>query len=123
MMDLSDGLAEDLPRLCARSSVGARIYEAQIPVAASCASIADKVKLESIHMAITGGEDYELLLTCPPAAVARLQEAVQQAGSTLAVIGECTETPEVVVIDAVGHARPLGRGFDHFADGTKQHAY
>lgn len=115
MMDLSDGLAEDLPRLCAQSGVGARIREECLPIAASCWQVADLLGANARALAVTGGEDYELMLTCPREAAPTLQAAVQEAtGVSLTVIGECTRARDMVLVTAEGTVRPLGRGFNHF---------
>lgn len=56
MMDLSDGLAKDLPRLAARSGLGYEILLDQIPANRGC----------TIEQALNDGEDYELLFAVPP---------------------------------------------------------
>jgi thiamine-monophosphate kinase len=117
MMDLSDGLADDLPRLCQQSGVGARLRAGAIPIAPACSFVADSLGLSALRLALSGGEDYELLLTCPPAAVDRLRAAVQACGSQLTVIGEITDEEGVSLLDAEGRDHPLGHGFDHFRDG------
>lgn len=62
MMDLSDGLAADLPRLCARSRVGARVRIADLPVSRETRRVCKKLGLDPAALALTGGEDYALLL-------------------------------------------------------------
>ena len=116
MMDLSDGLATDLPRLCAESGVGALLRADQVPVHAACRATAGLLNLDPLELAITGGEDYELLLTCPPEAVGEIQQAVRVAsGAPLTVIGEVAGGDEAALVDAAGRRKPLGSGFDHFA--------
>jgi thiamine-monophosphate kinase len=56
MMDLSDGLAKDLPRLALASGCGFRMERAAIPVSEGC----------SLDQALGDGEDFELLFTAPP---------------------------------------------------------
>ncbi len=88
-MDLSDGLAMDLPRLCAASNVGARIDT--LPLARGA----------SFEEALSAGEDYELLFSMPPGM--RVPEGCTR-------IGEATAEPRVVVA-----GKPLPRaGWDHF---------
>ena len=120
MMDLSDGLADDLPRLCQQSGVGARINAAAIPIAPASSFVAHSLGLSDLRLALSGGEDYQLLLTCPPQAVQALAAAVAQAGSPLTVIGEIIREEEVTMLDAEGRAHPLGRGFDHFKARQKE---
>jgi thiamine-monophosphate kinase len=64
MMDLSDGLGADLPRLARMSRIGFRLFSEKLPLAPGA----------STRQAITLGEDYELLFAVPPAKVARLRK-------------------------------------------------
>ncbi len=116
MMDLSDGLADDLPRLCQRSGVGARLRSGAVPVAPACSFVAHSLGLSDIGLALSGGEDYELLLTCPPSAVDELAAAIERAsGAPVTAIGEIVEGDAVTVLDADGRELPIGHGFEHFA--------
>lgn len=116
MMDLSDGLAKDLVRLCAASSVGARVYLIDVPVAPALAEAADALDVDALALAFGGGEDYELLATLP---VDRVDETAatmrERSGIGLTRIGEIVEGSEVVTVDADGGERPLvPSGWDHF---------
>ena len=116
MMDLSDGLADDVPRLCAESGVGARLHLAQVPVAEACQSVAARLGLDALSLATSGGEDYELLFTCPPQAVAIVRAAVAEAtGLPVAEVGEITAEPAIIALDREDRPVPLRKGFDHFA--------
>jgi len=65
MMDISDGLSSDLPRLCAASGVGAHLEKQEIPCGRhSKAALA--LSLDPLQLALHGGDDYELLFTVPP---------------------------------------------------------
>ncbi len=116
MMDLSDGLAEDLPRLCQQSGVGAHVRSAAIPIHRACSLVASRLGVNDLRMAVSGGEDYELLFTCAPNAVADIKAALSEVEGTQAtVIGEIVGEGEVVILDADGRDMALGKGFDHFA--------
>jgi len=116
MMDISDGLSTDLHRLCKSSGVGARLDSRSIP----CTEIPSKIRkllrnsdLDPLHLALDGGEDYELLFTVPPKKVERLREA--PAFSELTAVGEVTGNGEFVVVSLDGHQRRLrSRGWDPF---------
>lgn len=96
LMDLSDGLATDLRHVLGQSGVGADLRGAAIP------------KTGSLGRALRDGEDFELLLTAPPAASELLRVAWRaRFGSELAAIGEVT--------DEVGVLRLDGRVFAPFA--------
>ena len=117
MMDLSDGLAKDLGRLCASSHVGARVELRSIPVAPALAEAADALGLDALEVALGGGEDYELLATLPPD---RVDEAAatlhERFGVPLTVVGSIVEGDGVVSISGDGEERPLEpTGWDHFA--------
>lgn len=66
MMDISDGLLIDLIRLCDESRVGAKIYEERIPISSQMKKTALSLGLSPLELAMSGGEDYELLFTAPP---------------------------------------------------------
>jgi len=116
MMDLSDGLVTDLPRLCEQSGVGARIRTGAVPVGRACTYVATMLGLSDLRLALAGGEDYELLLTCPSERVPELRSTViEQTGTEVTAIGEVTSDRKVVFLDADGREQDFGRGFDHFA--------
>jgi thiamine-monophosphate kinase len=85
-MDVSDGLAGDLAKLCAASRVTAVIDAPSIPVSAAAASLLSRgtVSLETL---ISGGDDYEILCTVPEAGADALADAARQAGVPLTAIG------------------------------------
>jgi thiamine-monophosphate kinase len=64
-IDLSDGLALDLARLCRASSVGARLELAALPIARGTHRLAARLKRDSWQLALGGGEDYVLLFALP----------------------------------------------------------
>ncbi len=66
-MDVSDGLALDLSRLCAASGVGARVESEQLPQAEGFVRLCDALGASAQDLALTGGEDYVLLFTLPAA--------------------------------------------------------
>ena len=85
-IDVSDGLAGDLAKLCAASSVAADIDVARVPLsdAARAALVADPALLETV---LTGGDDYEIALTLAPDKLAHFQEAARAAGLAVTEIG------------------------------------
>lgn len=116
MMDISDGLALDLSRLCEESGIGARIQLTAVPVSQAMSELARLLKIDPLDLALHGGEDYELLAAVPPEAVeearVRLKESL---GTPLTEIGEIADGA-VVAVDADGVQRILEpRGWDHFA--------
>ncbi len=105
MMDLSDGLSSDLPRLCAASGVGARIETAKIP-AVRVSNAEHQRRLDPLELALHGGDDYELLFTARPK---QLLPRVYR-GLALTPIGKIAEEPELVLLGADGRERKLVPG-------------
>ncbi len=112
-MDVSDGLADDLGKLCYASGVAATIFAHQTPVLPSLrAAFPD----DWLALALYGGEDYVILFTAPQdimdVAMAALPEGA-------AVVGKITEGEPgaVTILDESGVQIPAaGGGWDHFAD-------
>ena len=116
MMDISDGLAADLPKLLRASGVGAVVYAAQVPVHPAAAHWTQAQGLDPIAFAVAGGEDYELLIAAPPPVAQQLQERVPaETGVPLTKIGEAIAQPEVWLQRADGGRESLAiAGWDHF---------
>lgn len=118
MMDLSDGLAKDLWRLCLASGVGARLDLSAIPVADALRAAAPKLGVDALELALSGGEDYELLATIDATHlhIAR-GELDDRFGVTLTEVGVIIDEG-LVAVDGEGRASPLEpKGWDHFAHG------
>lgn len=116
MMDCSDGLATDLGHICRESGVGARVRLERIPVAAAAREAARALGGDAREWAVSGGEDYELLLTCDPAAADDLIAGLAEVTRTpLTVIGRIEgATGEIVFVDADGAPVTMRGGFEHF---------
>ena len=104
-MDLSDGLAADLPKLAKASGVAARIEIEHVPVADALRS---EFRPDALRLALGGGEDYELLFTGPSDLV---HAAVSEVPGS-AVIGEITEGPTGKVSLVAGRGEPLSFGIE-----------
>jgi thiamine-monophosphate kinase len=115
MMDLSDGLATDLGRLVAESGAGARVDVDRLPIARSTRAVADALDVDPIDWATGGGEDYELLVVCEPAAFGRLRDGLADAtGNTLTAVGEVVAGSGTRWLDGRGRAVAVAPGFEHF---------
>jgi thiamine-monophosphate kinase len=86
MIDLSDGLAQDLPRLCAASGTGAVVEEAAIPV--SRPAVAVLGGRAATRAALVGGEDYELLFTARPGHDVQVRRLTRRLGLMVSRIGQ-----------------------------------
>lgn len=86
MMDLSDGLATDLPRLCDASRVGCSVALENLPISTA----ARETGLAPID-AFSAGEDFELLMTVPEVSLSPLEARAARQGVRVSVIGSVTE--------------------------------
>src|SRR6476646_10630004 len=112
MMDLSDGLSADLPRLCAASGVGARVHAEWIP-AVRVPSRRGSSGANPLTLALHGGDDYELLFTVPRKKLKDIPSSFH--GIPITEIGEITKKRALLLIDKTGHGLPLpNRGWDPF---------
>lgn len=83
MIDISDGLSSELMHICTQSGVGAVVEEKAIPVDQMAYDQAMKFGFDTTTVALSGGEDYELLFTINPKDVSKIQE-----NEGISVIGE-----------------------------------
>ena len=65
MIDISDGLSSEIMHICSQSKVGCKIYEEKLPLDPQVISACEEFNLDSTMVALSGGEDYELLFTVP----------------------------------------------------------
>lgn len=95
MMDLSDGLRADLPRLAARSGVGADVNPAALPIHPALRAVPDVLRLQ-----VAAGDDYELLFTARPDDRSRVLALAAELGVPCARIGAITAGLAVRLIGA-----------------------
>lgn len=108
-IDLSDGLALDLFRLCNESSVGAEVIAAELPRPGRFPALCRFLGRDPLDLALGGGEDYVLLFTLPPDRLPPSHLGCRR-------IGTITRPPHQRLIEN-GARRPLPRlGWDHLAD-------
>ncbi|MGO8671565.1 MAG: thiamine-phosphate kinase [Capsulimonadaceae bacterium] len=112
-MDISDGLAGDLPKLCAASNLGARIDAAALPISETARDAAVRLGRPVIEFAIAGGEDFELLLAVDPVGVEAVIHAVEAAGVAASAIGSIVPAG-IEFAGLPADIRSAG-GWDHFS--------
>jgi len=116
MIDLSDGLAGDARHLADTSGVALRIEAGSLPLAKGVDEIAAAAKRDPLELAVSGGEDYELLASLPPDRLAVASEAIADETETAltsigqVLVGEGTE------LRLPGGGLLESRGYDHFGD-------
>ena len=92
-IDISDGLLADAQHLCDRSGVGIRVDETQLPLSAALTSACEPD--EALELALTGGDDYELLFTVAPQHCTGLPVGCVCIGEVIAGSGvECGVLPQ-----------------------------
>lgn len=114
MMDLSDGLASDLAKLCEASAVGARVHVDKLPVSQDLHIAAARLDADPVELAASGGEDYELLLTCALSDAKSVIRAIQTTGSGATVIGEIVDDRAVYLVSSNGDTNPMPDSWSHF---------
>ena len=116
-IDVSDGFTADLGHLCEASGAGAQIFTNRIPISPAARDVAAELGFDPLLAALRGGEDYELIVTCPSPDADALIEALRRAtGTPLTAVGEITEAPGLRLVEPNGRERPLdAAGWDHFA--------
>ncbi|GBD11683.1 Thiamine-monophosphate kinase [bacterium HR23] len=108
-IDISDGLVDDLRKLCQASGISAQITLARVPVHPA---VRQAFPQDAYVLALSGGEDYELLFTGPPTLVERVVALLPSAS----LIGRVVEGPagEVQVLTESGEEVPVALGgWDH----------
>ena len=115
VMDVSDGLARDLPRMLKAygADCGADILLPETALHPEVIAYAHKNGYSSAHFAFLGGEDYALLGACPADATGYLESAVQTLpdGMPFLYLGTVTEQPGIIC----NGERLTDAGFDHFS--------
>jgi thiamine-monophosphate kinase len=108
MMDLSDGLASDLQHILDASEVDAEIDVTAIPLSPALKRVCAAQGWDPVRLAVSGGEDYELLFTCTP-------QTERLLSVSHFVIGKVTDRARGDArITWRGARRPVAPGFDHF---------
>lgn len=123
MIDVSDGLLADLSHLLNASAqtahgstLGARIELARLPTSGALAQ-AFPEDAARWRLQLSGGSDYELLISVPDAQASQLLHALEAVCVPACVIGEITADGQLSVIDADGHFfEYASMGWDHFRE-------
>jgi len=113
MIDVSDGLLQDLGHLCEASRVGAEIDAPLLPLSSAYRAIVGESEW---GLALSGGEDYELLFTAPSEARVDITEIATQQECPITRIGKIITQSEGLDVKGVGGVAYsfVREGFDHF---------
>jgi len=112
-MDLSDGLADAVRQVALASGVGAVIDANALPIDAGARAWFETRGADAVDEAISGGDDYELLVGVRPRMQGRLTAAARAGGTPLTRIGAFTGDHALIIRRPTGDAT-LPRGYGHF---------
>jgi thiamine-monophosphate kinase len=113
MIDISDGLLQDLGHICESSGIGARVQNDKLPLSKAYRILAGNA---GTRYALSGGEDYELLFCARPRNRARILKLARIAKVPMTRIGTCVPALRgVKIVNQLGHPlRVRKKGHDHF---------
>jgi thiamine-monophosphate kinase len=116
-IDISDGLAGDLVRLCEASGVGVELDSAAMPEDRELEAAAASLGVSAESLRLGASDDYELILAVDPSAAPALATEARAGGVLVSLVGRFTgNRGELSIRDASGAKRPLiERGYDPFA--------
>ena len=116
MIDVSDGVLADLGHILELSRVGAVVETASLPLSEELVEQCRKLGLDPLQLALSGGEDYELLFTIAPDARGAVIDLFAETGLQLSVIGTVTDSGTLFVRAPDGtEYRTVRHGYNHFA--------
>src|SRR5210317_899772 len=91
MIDISDGLSSEILHLCKQSNTGCQLFEDKIPLDQQVISTCEEFNMDSTTIALSGGEDYELLFTVKQEDFPKIK-----ANPNLSIIGHMTDEPDLI---------------------------
>ncbi len=111
MMDVSDGIASDIMHICKMSGVGVMIEEAKVPIRQDVEILAIDFNMDPITVALSGGEDYELLFTADEKDLEKIQHLPDTS-----IIGDIVGPEQGLnLLSTGGNIHPLkAQGWKHF---------
>ncbi len=117
MMDISDGLAMDLGRMCRASGVGAVLEAASLRDDEVLGSVAETLGVDALDWVLHGGEDYELLCAIGEEDEAAFRELAGAVGVEVRDVGSFVHGAELIELESAGRRRPVSAaGWDHFSE-------
>lgn len=110
MIDISDGLSSEIMHICKESNTGCRLFEKEIPIDYQTAVMAEEMNMNLSTCALNGGEDYELLFTCPIGDYEKVKELDE-----IRIIGHITKKElGTLLVTRDGQEFPLkAQGWQH----------
>ena len=97
MIDISDGLSSEIIHICKSSKKGCNIYQDKIPISNVTTQTCNEFNLESTTVALSGGEDYELLFTIKQEDIKEIEK-----NPDLSIIGHINSKKEMNLVTKTG---------------------
>jgi thiamine-monophosphate kinase len=118
-IDVSDGLSSDLGHIVEESRVGARLWADRLPLSDELRYYCQRFGKSPLEYALSGGEDYTLLVTAAPDRAETIARGFEQGfGRPLYRIGEITDSMRIELIEGEGRSTLVTpTGWDHFRPG------
>ena len=113
-IDVSDGLGVDAGRLAHSSHVRLVVEKDRLPISPALLAFASMQEIDATELALSGGDDYELLFTIPQAESARLAAHAGELGVPVTRIGRVEQGSGAVLRDRTGERDIAELGYDHF---------
>jgi thiamine-monophosphate kinase len=117
MIDTSDGFLGDLGHICQESSVGAELFQKELPISEELRQAALELGQDPYDMVLKDSDDYELIITCSVDHVERIRSAVAELSDVpIAEVGRITDASDgIKLILPDGNKRDMiPGGWDHF---------
>jgi thiamine-monophosphate kinase len=116
MIDVSDGLLSDLRHICGASGVGATLLKSALPLSDNLKALAEINSFDPYELALSGGEDYRLLIIVPHKNVGQFEKIFEKGGPCRVYrLGEITGEAGIKIVGPDGVKEEVEvSGFDHF---------
>lgn len=114
-IDVSDGLSGDLRHLCEASRVGAEVELEKLPLSTACRAYGQAAGSSPVQLALSGGEDYELLFTAAPSSRRTIEQQARTRGYHVTCIGMIRPKRFGIQMSSDGQRQPLPvTSYEHF---------
>jgi thiamine-monophosphate kinase len=112
-IDVSDGLGVDAGRLARSSGARLLLEEDRLPLSRPLISFSEMEELDPVELAVSGGDDYELLFTASPACAERLEDRPDAFGISITRIGRVVPGGGAALVSRKGEREIADLGHDH----------